>query len=35
MFMQIVVGVDDHGGGRDAIALAKVLARPASEITLA
>jgi len=35
MFMQIVVGVDDHEGGRDAIALAKVLARPQSEITLA
>ncbi|MGZ6617705.1 MAG: universal stress protein [Solirubrobacteraceae bacterium] len=34
MFMQIVVGVDDHEGGRDAIALAKVLARPQSEITL-
>ena len=35
MFKQIVVGVDEHEGGRDAIALAKnVLARD-GELTLA
>ena len=35
MFKQIVVGVDDDGGGRDAIALAKRLSGPDTELTLA
>jgi nucleotide-binding universal stress UspA family protein len=35
MFRQIVVGVDEHEGGRDAIALAKSLLAPDGELTLA
>jgi nucleotide-binding universal stress UspA family protein len=35
MFKQIVVGVDEREGGRDAIALAKHLLAPGGEITLA
>ena len=35
MFKQIVVGVDEHEGGRDAIALAKKLAAPDGQLTLA
>lgn len=35
MFKQIVVGVDEHEGGRDAIALAKKLVAPAGRLTLA
>jgi nucleotide-binding universal stress UspA family protein len=35
MFKQIVVGVDEHEGGRDAIALAKHLLAPDGELTLA
>ena len=35
MFQRIVVGVDEHEGGRDAIALAKNLLAPDGEITLA
>ena len=35
MFKRIVVGVDEHEGGRDAIALAKNLLAPDGEITLA
>jgi nucleotide-binding universal stress UspA family protein len=34
MFNQIVVGVDEHGDGRDAIALAKNLLAPDGELTL-
>lgn len=34
MFRQIVVGVDEHGGGRDAIALARRLLAPNGAITL-
>jgi nucleotide-binding universal stress UspA family protein len=35
MFRHIVVGVDEHEGGRDAIALARNLLAPGGEITLA
>ena len=35
MFRQIVVGVDEQSGGRDAIALAKRLLAPDGELTLA
>ena len=35
MFKQIVVGVDEHEGGRDAIALARNLLAPDGELTLA
>ena len=35
MFRQIVVGVDEHEGGRDAIALAKNLLARGGELTLA
>src|SRR3954470_772533 len=35
MFRQIVVGVDGREGGRDAIALAKLLVAPDGELTLA
>ena len=35
MFKQIVVGVDGGSGGRDAVALAKLLVGPGGEITLA
>ena len=35
MFKQIVVGVDEHKGGRDAIALARNLLAPDGELTLA
>ena len=35
MFNKVVVGVDEHQGGRDAVALAKQLAAPAGEVTLA
>ncbi len=35
MFNQILVGVDEHEGGRDAIALAKRLIAPDGQITLA
>jgi len=35
MFKNVVVGVDDGEGGRDAIALAQVLAAQGSELTLA
>ncbi len=35
MFFNILVGVDGHGGGRDAIALAKQLSTPWEQITLA
>jgi nucleotide-binding universal stress UspA family protein len=35
MFDNVLVGVDDGEGGRDAIALAQVLAAPASRLTLA
>jgi nucleotide-binding universal stress UspA family protein len=35
MFKQIVVGVDEHEGGRDAVALAKNLLGPDGELTLA
>jgi len=35
MFTQIVVGVDEYDGGRDAIALAKRLIAPDGQITLA
>jgi nucleotide-binding universal stress UspA family protein len=35
MFNNVVVGVDDDEGGRDAIALAKMLAASGSELTLA
>lgn len=35
MFNNVVVGVDDEEGGRDAIALAKMLAASGSELTLA
>jgi len=35
MFKQIVVGVDEHAGGRDAIALARELLAPDGELTLA
>ena len=35
MFKQIVVGVDEHEGGRDAIALATKLLAPDGELTLA
>jgi nucleotide-binding universal stress UspA family protein len=35
MFNNVLVGVDDGEGGRDAIALARVLAAPGSKITLA
>jgi nucleotide-binding universal stress UspA family protein len=34
MFKQIVVGVDEHEGGRDAIALAKNLLARDGELTL-
>jgi nucleotide-binding universal stress UspA family protein len=34
MFNNIIVGVDDHEGGRDAMALAKVLVAPGGETTL-
>ena len=35
MFKQIVVGVDEHEGGRDAIALARNLLARDGELTLA
>ena len=35
MFKRIVVGVDEHEGGRDAIALAKNLLASDGELTLA
>lgn len=35
MFGQILVGVDDHRGGLDAIALARALAGPAAQLALA
>ena len=35
MFVKIVVGVDGHGGGTDAVALAAELAQPGGEINLA
>ena len=35
MFRQIVIGVDEHEGGRDAIALAKNLLARGGELTLA
>ena len=35
MFNKVVVGVDEHQGGHDAVALAKRLAAPAGEVTLA
>ena len=35
MFNKVVVGVDEHQGGRDAVTLAKQLAAPAGEVTLA
>jgi len=35
MFSNILVGVNDDEGGRDAVALARVLAAPGSELTLA
>ncbi|MGO9754871.1 MAG: universal stress protein [Solirubrobacteraceae bacterium] len=35
MFKQIVVGVDEHEGGRDAVALAQRLLAPDGELTLA
>jgi nucleotide-binding universal stress UspA family protein len=35
MFKQIVIGVDDHEGGRDAIALGRNLLAPDGEVTLA
>ena len=35
MFKQIVVGVDEHEGGRDAVTLAECLLAPAGELTLA
>jgi nucleotide-binding universal stress UspA family protein len=35
MFNKIVVGVDGRQGGRDAIELARLLARPGATITLA
>ncbi len=35
MFRQVVVGVDEHQGGRDAIALAKLLVAKDGELTLA
>ncbi len=34
MFNKIIVGVDEHDGGRDAIALARNLVEPRSQITL-
>jgi nucleotide-binding universal stress UspA family protein len=34
MFNKIIVGVDEHDGGRDAIALARNLAEPQSTLTL-
>ncbi len=34
MFNKIIVGVDEHAGGRDAIALARNLAEPESTLTL-
>jgi hypothetical protein len=35
MFKQVVVGVDEHEGGRDAVALAKNLLARDGELTLA
>jgi nucleotide-binding universal stress UspA family protein len=35
MFNKVVVGVDEHQGGRDAVALAKQLTAPTGELTLA
>jgi nucleotide-binding universal stress UspA family protein len=35
MFRRVLVGVDGHPNGRDAIALAKLLAAPDGVITLA
>ena len=35
MFRRVLVGVDGGPGGRDAIALARLLAAPDGEITLA
>jgi hypothetical protein len=35
MFRNVVVGVNDHDGGRDAIALAKLLLGGDGELTLA
>ena len=35
MFKNVLVGVDDGQGGRDAIALARVLRAPDGELTLA
>jgi len=35
MFTRIMVGVDEHAGGRDAIALAEMLLAPDGELTLA
>jgi hypothetical protein len=35
MFENAVVGIDGHGGGRDAVALAKQLGAPGAAITLA
>ena len=35
MFKQIVVGVDGRAGGRDAVALAKLLVAAGGELTLA
>jgi hypothetical protein len=35
MFKNVVVGVDEHQDGRDAIALAERLARRDGEVTLA
>ena len=35
MFARIIVGVDEHPGARDAIALAKLLLAPDGHLTLA
>jgi nucleotide-binding universal stress UspA family protein len=35
MFRNVIVGVDEHEGGRDAIALAKHLVQPGGQLTLA
>jgi nucleotide-binding universal stress UspA family protein len=35
MFKNVIVGVDDHEGGRDAIALARILVADGGELTLA
>jgi nucleotide-binding universal stress UspA family protein len=35
MFDHVLVGIDEHEGGRDALALARKLLAPAGELTLA